>query len=56
AARIQAQCNQYKVNLLLSDELYHLLDHQNQFELISIGSIELRGKVEKVPLSTLKRA
>ncbi|MFT6027537.1 MAG: hypothetical protein ACI8P5_001802, partial [Bacteroidia bacterium] len=49
-------CNQYKVNLLLSDELYHLLDHQNQFELISIGSIELRGKVEKVPLSTLKRA
>ncbi|MFT4681971.1 MAG: adenylate cyclase [Granulosicoccus sp.] len=56
AARIQGQCNHYKVNLLLSDELFHLLEHKNEYELISIGSIELRGKQEKVSLSTLKVA
>jgi adenylate cyclase len=56
AARIQAQCNRHNVNLLLSDELFHLLDHRDEYELVSIGSIELRGKENKVPLSTLKRA
>ena len=56
AARIQGQCNRYKVNLLLSDELFHLLDHRDEYELVSIGSIELRGKEEKVALSTLRVA
>ncbi len=56
AARIQGQCNHHNVNLLLSDELFHLLDHKDEYELISIGSIELRGKEEKVALSTLRVA
>lgn len=56
AARIQGQCNHYKVNLLLSEDLFHLLDHDDAFELVNIGSIELRGRQEKVSLSTLRVA
>ena len=56
AARIQGQCNSYGVNLLLSDALFHLIDHKGEYELIPLGEIELRGKDEKVAVSSLKRA
>jgi len=56
AARIQGQCNQHKVNLLVSSDLLELLDHQLLYKIIPIGEIHLRGKEIPVSLNTIKIA
>ena len=52
-ARIQGLCNQYKVDLLISDDLMKSLDLDSEFEIKSLGKNELRGKMVNIELYTL---
>ena len=52
-ARIQEQCNQYKVNILISKETFDLISDADEYKLIPLGSIELRGKKRKIDLNTI---
>ena len=52
-ARIQEQCNHYKVNLLISDDSLDLLNIE-KFNIEPLGSFELRGKENVVNLNTVK--
>ena len=54
-ARIQEQCNQYSVDILISKETFDLLSDTDGYKLIPLGSIELRGKVRKIDLNTVKK-
>ena len=53
-ARIQEKCNQYKVDILISKETFDLLPNTHGYELIPLGSIELRGKEQKIDLNTVR--
>ena len=53
-ARIQESCNKYKVDILISKETFDLIENSENFELMTLGSIELRGKERKVDLNTIK--
>ncbi len=53
-ARIQGQCNDYNVNILVSSETFELVQNPEDYNLISIGSIELRGKKSKIDLNTVE--
>ncbi|HNP08795.1 MAG TPA: adenylate/guanylate cyclase domain-containing protein [Cyclobacteriaceae bacterium] len=48
-SRIQDQCNQIRVELLLSEEVVDRIGNQNQFVFNPVGVIDLRGK--EVPVS-----
>ncbi|RMG68335.1 MAG: adenylate/guanylate cyclase domain-containing protein [Bacteroidetes bacterium] len=50
AARIQGQCNALGKSLLLSRHLWGLLGEAEGFALEPIGTIELKGKTQKVPI------
>ncbi|MCB0560546.1 MAG: adenylate/guanylate cyclase domain-containing protein [Lewinellaceae bacterium] len=52
-ARIQGLCNQYKVDLLISDDLIKELDLNAEFQIKSLGENELRGKTENLELYTI---
>ena len=52
-ARIQGLCNQYEVDLLISDDLVKSLDLDSEFEIKSLGKNELRGKMKNIELYTL---
>jgi adenylate cyclase len=52
-ARIQEQCNHYRVNILLSKETFDLISDTDGFKLTPLGSIELRGKKRKIDLNTI---
>ena len=53
-ARIQEQCNQYDVDILISKETFNLLSDTDGYKLIPLGSIELRGKERKINLNTVR--
>jgi adenylate cyclase len=53
-ARIQEQCNQYNVDILISKETFELFADTNEYEVIPLGNIELRGKKRKIDLNTIK--
>jgi adenylate cyclase len=53
-SRIQSKCNEYSVKILTSDELLHLLPYSENFNSVSIGDISLKGKENKISLSTLE--
>ncbi len=53
-ARIQEQCNQYGVDILISKETFDLISDTNEYEMIPLGSIELRGKTRKIDLNTVR--
>lgn len=53
-ARIQEQCNQYSVDILISKETFDLISDRDQYKLIPLGSIELRGKKSKIDLNTIR--
>ena len=53
-ARIQEQCNQYSVDILISKETFDLLSDTDGYKLIPLGSIELRGKERKIDLNTIR--
>ncbi len=52
-ARIQGQCNQYSVDILISKETFDLISDTDGYKLIPLGSIELRGKKIKIDLNTI---
>jgi len=52
-ARIQAECNRYRINLLASAELLERLTDRAMFHAQPIGEIHLRGKTEPLPLSVV---
>ena len=53
SARIQAECNNYDVPILLSQQLLEDLEEPNEFVSQSLGSVLLKGKNEKVNIYTL---
>ena len=53
-SRIQEQCNQYSVDILISKETFDLLSDTDGYKLIPLGSIELRGKERKIDLNTIR--
>ena len=53
-ARIQEQCNQYSVDILISKETFDLISDTDGYKLIPLGSIELRGKERKIDLNTVR--
>ncbi|WP_027076330.1 adenylate/guanylate cyclase domain-containing protein [Maribacter antarcticus] len=52
-ARIQEQCNQYNVDILISKETFNLISDTGRYKLIPLGSIELRGKKRNIDLNTI---
>jgi adenylate cyclase len=55
-SRIQALCNTYNVDLLVSENLIKRLPSANQFKAIYLAESELRGREEKMKLFTLQHA
>jgi adenylate cyclase len=52
-ARIQGLCNTYNVDILISDDLVNALNHNDLFQIKSLGENELRGRHEKIELFTI---
>lgn len=53
SARIQAECNTYKVPILISESLKNQLSMQNSFIAKHMGNVLLKGKENKVNIYTL---
>jgi adenylate cyclase len=53
-SRIQEQCKIYDVNFLLSRRTFDLIEDKDQFEIVHLGNIELRGKQDKIDLNTVR--
>jgi adenylate cyclase len=53
-SRIQSMCNELNVKILCSDKLLQLLTFADHFVRISVGDIELKGKENKMALSTVE--
>ena len=53
-ARIQGLCNQYKVDLLVSEQLTDTLVLPPDWEGHSLGEVSLRGRNEKIKLYTIR--
>ena len=53
-ARIQEMCNHYGVDFLVSKEALGLIKETEFFEMTALGSIQLRGKKQKVEISSIK--
>lgn len=47
-ARIQGKCNEFKVSLLISEELLLRINLKQEFKTDDIGSLALKGKQEKM--------
>lgn len=54
-ARIQGLCNDYNVDLLISEKLTGTLNLGNTFQLQALGEAALRGRNEKIDLLTLTK-
>ena len=52
-ARIQSMCNLYNTDLLVSKILLEKLDPASRYETGVIGECEIRGKFNKIELSTV---
>ncbi len=52
-SRIQSLCNQYGVDILISEDLVRELPTSSQFHFKSLGKSELRGKKENIELFTI---
>ncbi len=55
-SRIEGQCNNYDVNILLSSGLLERMQLNGEYEQIALGEIALKGKNEKVLLYTIKNS
>ena len=53
SARIQSECNNYGVSILVSEQLIGDLHKTNDYTQKSLGSVLLKGKNEKVNIYTL---
>ncbi|MCW8848680.1 MAG: hypothetical protein OQJ81_01775, partial [Melioribacteraceae bacterium] len=52
-ARIQGLCNQFNVDLLISEDLVNNLNLNSEFQIKALGKNELRGKAENLILYTI---
>jgi adenylate cyclase len=52
-ARIQGLCNDYNVDILISDQLRNKMDIESEFNIQSQGIHELRGRNETIKLFTI---
>ena len=55
-SRIEGQCNNYDVNILLSSELLERMQLNGEYQQIALGEISLKGKNEKVILYTINNS
>lgn len=55
AARIQGLCNQYDVDIIISDDLIESLNLNTDYNIKSLGKNELRGKEENKELFTISK-
>lgn len=55
AARIESMCNEYRQNLLISGDLYDLMNDKKDFNIKNIGSIKLKGKRKSVDIYQVKK-
>jgi len=55
-SRIEGQCNNYHVNILLSSALLGRMQLNGEYEQVALGEISLKGKNEKVVLYTINNA
>lgn len=55
AARIQSMCNDFSVDILLSNYVLSLLDLDRQYSVKPLGEQKLRGKKEKIELFTIEK-
>lgn len=53
-SRIQGECNHHQVNLLISADLLQHMSASETYQRIQMGEIRLRGKENKVALSTVR--
>lgn len=53
-SRIQGECNNYNVNILLSSDLVERMQLNGEYQPIPLGEIFLKGKKEKTSLYTVK--
>ncbi len=49
-ARIESMCNEYNKSLLISGELYNMLDPKDGFHFKEVGNIRLKGKRRMVDI------
>ncbi len=54
-ARIQASCNQYGTDILISENLLLKLDTDEGYELTPIGECELKGRQKKINLFSISK-
>jgi adenylate cyclase len=53
-ARIQGECNNLGVDILLSSDLLTRMQLNNEYRAVALGDVPLKGKKEKVLLYTIK--
>ena len=53
-SRIEAECNKHNVNIILSSALLQRMPMNGEYKKIPLGEIELRGKEEKLSLTTIE--
>jgi adenylate cyclase len=56
AARILDQCNKYKKEILISENLASHIKNNEHFRKLSIGEIQLRGKKEMVKIFSMEQS
>ena len=54
ASRIQGLCNKYEADLLISKELFELLDENPYFKMEIIQNVALKGKEKKMDIFSVK--
>ena len=54
-SRIQKECNNQKVKILISSQLLQRLQLNGEYEKVPLGEIQLKGKQEKVVINTVKK-
>ena len=54
AARIESKCNEFKISLLISGDLYQQIPDKKAYRFSSVGEIELKGKRKAVEIYGVK--
>ncbi len=54
-ARIQGLCNQYDVDIIISEDLINEVQLGSEFQITSLGKNDLRGKEENLELFTVQK-
>jgi adenylate cyclase len=54
-SRIQNECNNQKVKILISSQLLQRLQLNGEYEKVPLGEIQLKGKQERVAINTVRR-